>query len=462
MSSERLLADRYRLLERLGPVGMSTVWRARDELLHRDVAVKQVRLPPDPGAAGRLRNSLAAAARLRHPSIATVHDVVGNGESTWIVRELVDGRSLADLIREGHSVPPHALASTGTRICAALAVAHEQGVLHRGIGPGNVFFAADGRVILTDFGIGAADPARTPPEGPDGGPPADLWSLGSTLYTAAERRPPYPDGTWARPPAPPERAGALGPVLLALLTAPPAARPDRTVLLRAFEEMAPPPQAAPRRNRTPKVVAAVAAVAVVLGGAAVFLLNPSGEPGATAAPGGPSTGTPTPTAAPRRTFTKARLPDPCGLLTRDQLAELTLDRPFSSSKQKATCSWGSVNGLPATQRYQLEVTLDVRDSAATARRRLEELRGVWAKRAATNPVYAWVPPRNADGVGDAAFILDRGSLDTGNRYYVVTVWTQVGNLVAQIEYSRFTNAVGQTPENAQTAAKWIVGSLTRR
>ncbi|MEV1240170.1 protein kinase [Nonomuraea sp. NPDC050022] len=251
-----LLAGRYRLLSQLGQGGMGTVWRAMDELLRQEVAVKEVRLPPDLDEAARtelaertLREARAAARLRSHPSIVTVHDVVLDGGRPWIVMELVRGRSLDQAVRTNGPLPPRQVAWIGLQMLGALGAAHASGVLHRDVKPANVMLTDDGRVLLTDFGIAtvAGDAALTQtglltgspgyiaPErlrGETDGPLADLWSLGATLFTAVEGGPPFARANQAavmaavlmQPPAPARLAGPLAPVLAAILEKDPVRR----------------------------------------------------------------------------------------------------------------------------------------------------------------------------------------------------------------------------------------------
>ncbi|MFG1606581.1 protein kinase [Actinoplanes sp. NPDC049265] len=211
----RIVAGRYRLVRRLGRGGMGAVWEAHDELLGRDVAIKEIYFPGagegpiDPGdpLVRRALREAQAAARLRHPDIITVHDVVTEAGRPWIVMELVAGQSLADLIREAGLVSAHRAAEIGVRVLGALRAAHRQGVLHRDVKPANILLDTD-RVVLTDFGIAALDdatqitvtgqmvgsPAFMPPERINGKPAtaaADLWALGVTLYQAMTGRSPF-------------------------------------------------------------------------------------------------------------------------------------------------------------------------------------------------------------------------------------------------------------------------------
>jgi hypothetical protein len=243
-----VIAGRYRLVSQLGSGGMGRVWLARDETLHRDVAIKEVVLPPDLAGAERdelhqrtLREARAAG-RLSHPNVVAIYDVIQAEGRPWIVMELVRSRSLYQVLRDDGPVTPKRAAQIGLAILAALRAAHKAGVWHRDVKPGNVLLADDGRVVLTDFGLATydGDGAVTrsgvilgsaqfiaPERARDGvsGPETDMWSLGATLYAAVEGRSPYarqtPMATLTAlatvPPDPPRRAGALRPVLMGLL-----------------------------------------------------------------------------------------------------------------------------------------------------------------------------------------------------------------------------------------------------
>ncbi|MBB5782357.1 serine/threonine-protein kinase [Nonomuraea jabiensis] len=154
-----LIGGRYRLIEPVGEGGMGVVWRARDESLGREVAVKRVRLAPGLDAASRAAlcdRALAearTAAALRHPSIVAVHDLIVEDGDPAIVMELVHGPSLEQVMRENGPLPARRAAEIGLRVLSALAATHAAGVLHRDVKPANVLLAGDGRVVLTDFGI---------------------------------------------------------------------------------------------------------------------------------------------------------------------------------------------------------------------------------------------------------------------------------------------------------------------
>lgn len=213
-SGERLVAGRYRLRSVLGAGGMGTVWWASDEVLHRDVAVKEVRASIDLPAERskqlyvRLEREAWAAARVNARGVVTVHDVVNFDDRPWIVMELVRGRSLADVISAEGALAPKEVARIGTEVLAALRAAHDAGVLHRDVKPANVLLADEGRVVLTDFGIATVEgdtaltmtgeivgsPEYLAPEralGRTPGTASDLWSLGALLYTAVQGRSPF-------------------------------------------------------------------------------------------------------------------------------------------------------------------------------------------------------------------------------------------------------------------------------
>jgi eukaryotic-like serine/threonine-protein kinase len=252
-----LIGGRYTLRAAVGHGGMGTVWRAADTLLRRDVAIKEVILPP--GLAPSDRDSMyertmreaRAAAALQHPAVVQVYDVVHENGRPWIVMELLDARSLADMVIEDGPIPSRVVAKIGIALLGALEVAHAHGVLHRDVKPANVLICSDGRCVLTDFGVARmptdvqlttpgmvlGSPHFISPEramGSDFGPPSDLFSLGVTLYTAIEGRPPFDKGDPIEtmhavvedPPTPPVRAGSLATVLLGLLEKDPAQRFD--------------------------------------------------------------------------------------------------------------------------------------------------------------------------------------------------------------------------------------------
>ncbi|WP_327184659.1 serine/threonine-protein kinase [Streptomyces sp. NBC_01334] len=275
-AESRTVGGRYRLLERIGSGGMGTVWRARDELMEREVAVKQPRLPGDPEddfhrrAAHRLHREARAAARVDHPSAVAIHDVVveegagadPEGGLPWIVMELVRGESLHEVLKRGPLDPAEA-ARIGLAVLGALRAAHAVGIVHRDVKPANVLLGPPplssslerehphGRVVLTDFGIAHIQGEESltvsgefigslefvAPErmaGRGGGPASDLWSLGVLLYAAVEGWSPFRRTTVestlaaviAADPPEPKQAGPLGPLVVRLLVRDPVQRPD--------------------------------------------------------------------------------------------------------------------------------------------------------------------------------------------------------------------------------------------
>ncbi|MGW2014722.1 bifunctional serine/threonine-protein kinase/glutamate ABC transporter substrate-binding protein [Streptomyces sp. NPDC001927] len=333
-----MIDGRFELVARLGGGGMGLVWKARDLMLRRDVALKEVR-PPDPALAeydpagaralrDRVLREARALARVTHPNVVTIHHIVDEGEESypWLVMELVTGGSLQDRLDRGRLTPGEA-ATLGRGILTGLRAAHAVGIQHRDIKPANVLLRPDGSPVLTDFGIAAlhgstaltaagsliGTPDFMAPErvgGEEGGPAADLWSLALTLYVAVEGQNPLRrGGTLATLAAvlgedvpPPREAGPLTGALTAVLVRDPAARPDAETLdgLLAEAERAagtePEPEdarpaepdtatsyriAPPAPTRTPRRVrkswlAAVGAVALTLTGVLAWTLWPDG------------------------------------------------------------------------------------------------------------------------------------------------------------------------------------------
>ncbi|WP_245679680.1 serine/threonine-protein kinase [Actinomadura hibisca] len=300
-TGERLLAQRYRLVTKVGRGGMGTVWQAHDEVLGRDVAVKEVILPhglTDEERAVQYKRTFRearTAARLGHPGVVTVYDVVEEDGRPWIIMELIHARSLDQVIKQDGPLEVRRAAEIGRQMLAALHAAHDAGVLHRDVKPSNVLLTAGDRAVLTDFGIATAagdatltqtglvmgSPAYIAPErarGRTAGPASDLWSLGVTLYAMVHGRSPFERSepmaalvaVISEEPDPPDKAGRLAPVIEGLLRKNPDERMDvieagalldgivrqetvdtqRTMTVEVTEDMlAPPEPAAPPAPR---------------------------------------------------------------------------------------------------------------------------------------------------------------------------------------------------------------------
>ncbi|WP_227022937.1 serine/threonine-protein kinase [Actinomadura rubrobrunea] len=256
-TGERLLARRYRLVTPVGRGGMGTVWHAHDEVLGRDVAVKEVILPhglTDEERAlqhKRTFREARTAARLGHPGVITVYDVVEEDDRPWIIMELLRAPSLDQIIKTEGPLEPRRAAELGRQMLAALHTAHEAGVLHRDVKPSNVLVSRGDRAVLTDFGIATAagdatltqtglvmgSPAYIAPErarGRRAGPASDLWSLGVTLYAMLDGKSPFERqepmaalvAVISEDPEPPANAGPLAPVIEGLLRKNPEQRMD--------------------------------------------------------------------------------------------------------------------------------------------------------------------------------------------------------------------------------------------
>ncbi|MFG2146373.1 protein kinase [Streptomyces sp. NPDC048696] len=342
----RLIANRYRLVERVGRGGMGTVWRAEDEVLGRHVAVKKLHVPPhlhDDEVLRlheRTRREARSAARISHPNIIVVHDVVDDEGLPCIVMEYIPSVTLGDVLKEQGRLPVGEAARIGRIMATALRAAHDAGVLHRDVKPANVLLGHDGRIVLTDFGIavesGSSSLTRTgelvgsihylAPErlrdgGAEPGPACDLWSLGTTLYQAVEGRHPFDRDTpietayaiAADAHEPPRDAGDLTPVIEGLLVKDPAQRmdvreaerllgqvaaaatasPTRTTRLEHAAVHAAPALPAPRRRRAALwIVSAVVVAATATGGTLLWArsgtASSASEAAGTATPAPPS------------------------------------------------------------------------------------------------------------------------------------------------------------------------------
>jgi len=330
----RVVAGRYTLSAVVGHGGMGVVWRARDELLSRDVAVKEMIWPPyltdgeRRAACRRATREAQVAARLNHRNVIRVFDIVEEDGCPWIVMELLPYPSLLDVIADDGPLTPAAAARVGLQILAALRAAHAEGIVHRDVKPANILIGPGNRAVLTDFGIAwAADssaittagmligsPSYIAPERARSGysdAPGDLWGLGASLYAAVEGQPPFEranalasiTAVVAEELRPATHAGPLWPVLSGLLRKDPnrrlgAAEAERmlravaaapaSVASRAPASMLSPPAPSPRRSRGPLAAAlgSAALLVVAASGTAVGLdvtRSSQGKPPATAA-----------------------------------------------------------------------------------------------------------------------------------------------------------------------------------
>jgi hypothetical protein len=317
--SGRVIGGRYRLGNVIGRGGMGVVWQAHDELLNRDLAVKELTWPAyfsgeeQQAACRRATGEAKMAAGLSHRNVIRIFDIIEEDGCPWIVMELLPPRSLQDLVKEEGPLSPVQAAEVGLGILAALRAAHAAGIVHRDVKPANILIAPD-RVVLTDFGIARAagtatltnigvligSPSYMAPErarGGPSGPPSDLWGLGASLYAAVEGHGPFDrDGgalasltaVVADEPEPAAHAGPLlWPVISGLLRKDPGQRLDAAqaelMLRRVGTVPAAPVGAAaarPRRSRGPAAVALTgsAALAVIVASSAVAAFALTGSP----------------------------------------------------------------------------------------------------------------------------------------------------------------------------------------
>ncbi|MFI9590705.1 serine/threonine-protein kinase [Nonomuraea sp. NPDC052265] len=477
-SDHYLLAGRYRLVEQLGQGGAGTVWRALDETLDREVAVKQVRVPPGLSPhqraefAGRAIHEARSAGRLRDPAIVLVHDVVLDGDQPWIIMDLVTGRSLDKLIKDNGPLPPPYAARIGLQVLSALEVAHAHGILHQDVKPGNILLDADGSAMLTDFGIavpmgGQGDgvgsggsPGYMAPERLNeqaAGPASDLWSLGASLYTAVEGRAPFerqlPAAVAAAvllhdPPFPARAGREFGGLLMAMLAKEPAARPTaarvREVLSGAPVRSGP----IPGRRRRWLLPVAVASGVAVLGAGGWYAVA----------------------AARPETGRYAAAPDPCRLLSDAHAAELMGGAARRSATRDGECQW--LTGLEERRARRITVRTWIErpdgglDGPQVALRRFTSEKGTRSAAEGTRARTAVGEVGDVAGVGEAAFVQNRFELlmssSTVGRSDS-TVLFRSSNLLGEVVWHRDEVSV-KTPVDKETAlriARLVSGALPR-
>ncbi|MBY9076756.1 serine/threonine protein kinase [Nocardioides sp. WL0053] len=250
--SPELIAGRYRVERAVGRGGMGTVWLCQDEVLGRDVAVKNVGNLPDQTSTdvARAMREARSSAALNHPNVVSVFDVVETGDEIWMVMEYFPSRTLSEILREDGPLSPERAARIGVQVADGLAAAHARGTIHRDVKPGNVLVGAGDQAKISDFGIArmAGDPQLTStglltgtpsyfsPElarGADPGPESDVWALGATLYAAVEGASPYPtqrnpiallQTIASEPPPRPSNAGPLAEPIARMMDRDPRSR----------------------------------------------------------------------------------------------------------------------------------------------------------------------------------------------------------------------------------------------
>ncbi|PZG44824.1 hypothetical protein C1I98_16495 [Spongiactinospora gelatinilytica] len=441
-----LLGGRYRLLGRLDQAGGP--WRARDEMLHRDVAISEVPLPPPGPGREAVLATVRAAAGLRHPAIVTIHDVLVAADRLWMVCELIPGRTLSQTLRAEGPQSAERVADIGLRVFDALRAAKARGVSHGGLSPDAVVIAPDGRVAVSGF-------ATTGSYGDD------MRDLGVMLYTALEGHPPGGQGTPMTmgdiPLTDPENApppdGPLAPLLAALLQDDPASRPDDESVRLTLLRIAPRHRLARRRGLL--LVAGALAVLLAASVAGVLLWR-SGTTEPVAAP------TPSPPLI-LPTHFSAPL-DPCGFLTNDQMREVGV--ALNPKRADHECDWLSADSTqPRSFRrdltiYALHFTAKGGDTGVERARLyfVNRLQQEIGRKTATfgQPIRHTVPPKIYDGPGEQAYITEYTGVGVS---YTTEILFRVGNVLIAVQYSRGN---GSDPDRVtSTGAKKIAGWIER-
>ncbi len=267
---QALIAGRYRLVRLVGSGGMGEVWEAWDERLERRVALKQLRhqsgLSRSDAELANLRAMREAriTARLHHPHAVPVFDVVEHEGQACLIMQFIPSMTLSAVLAEGGPLEPDEAAQVGAQIAGALAAAHALGIVHRDVKPGNILIAEDGTALISDFGISRAlgdatlttsgmvhgTPAFLAPEvarGEASDFASDVFSLGATLYAALEGTPPFGNDensiallhrVAAGQVEPPQRSGALTPVIVHMLSPDSESRPPMHAVAHTFAQLA--------------------------------------------------------------------------------------------------------------------------------------------------------------------------------------------------------------------------------
>ncbi|MEO3870087.1 protein kinase [Nonomuraea sp. B12E4] len=523
MSQPRLVGGRYQLLTPVGRGGMGVVWRAHDTAIGREVAVKQVHLPPhlSPADHARLRDrtlhEARSAAEVRHPAVVAIHDVVAEGdEGPWIVMELVHGRSLDQVVKSGGPVSPEWAASIGLFVLSALATAHTRGLLHRDVKPGNVLLADDGRIMLSDFGIATraggqpgggpmGTPGFTAPEalteepGRPAGPASDLWSLGATIYTAVEGVPPFSRSTamathgavMTEQPRPPQRSGALAPVLMRLLEKEPARRPDMAMLRAALRDIAEGTAAiAPATHsrlwivpRLP-VYASAATVIVAFVAAVILILTASftsavptaavaastepshtaTKPSGTPSPAG--TATPTTSAVVRTPGEFTAIPRPCQLLTREQATQVVGKYTTVGVEPTVDCAWMRVSDDKALTLHLTLFLYERQGDGYETKLAEEHVQGAsamaesQASRTGSGTKHGEVS--EISGAGDDAIAWEVWETMSTTKKDTVRAVFRTSNIVGEIRLARNVPEEPGLRDKAEQAVRYLAANLDAR
>ncbi|MFI6596959.1 serine/threonine-protein kinase [Nonomuraea sp. NPDC050536] len=476
-AEQYLLAGRYRLMERLGEGGAGTVWRAVDETLHRDVAVKQVRVPRDLDPreraqfAERAIHEARAAGRLRDPAIVLIHDVVLEGDQPWIIMDLSAGRSLDQVIKEYGPLPPGQVARIGLRVLSALEVAHAHRILHQDVKPANILIEPDGSAVLADFGIAtpmggqgelygsAGSPGYMAPERLNqhgSGPSSDLWSLAASLYTAVEGRPPFERAMPAAvaaavllhdPPFPRLAGRELGGLLMAMLAKDPAARPSAPQVRERLMNVTDTGTVPARRPRRGRLVALVLAAVVLLGAGGWYGVAVLTEP---------------------ETGRFAAAPDPCTLLTDADAAGLLGGQAQRTATREGECLWqvraGSEVARVLTVRTRTEPPSGGHDGPGAAQVRFASERDTRAAGEGTTFRKTTGKVIDVPGLGDAAFVQDSyelyvDSTSSGDSDSIVLL--RASNLIGEVVYhrERVPPAAAASRDTSVRAARLVFAAL---